>query len=184
MKIKQIESILKSSKTIIVYEGSECQWLSNGEAIYPIYNLPPLTEGHIFSMYDIPEDKRDKFYFETRLLPENINFEDIDKDEKLLTRSQIGLMINGNHLEPLEVESGLVYINKKYLKPFSDLSDGYELYVRSSLSGSEYIAVKSGLVLIGIIAPCCVIDEHLIENLKKIYELSEATLFNSKGDKL
>lgn len=59
MKIKQIEAILKASKTIAVIETPSCQWLSNGFAAYPIYNLPELTEENIFAMFDIPKDKQE-----------------------------------------------------------------------------------------------------------------------------
>ena len=47
MKIKQIESILKAEKTIIVAETAACQWLGNSSAFYPIYNLPKLTKEEI-----------------------------------------------------------------------------------------------------------------------------------------
>ena len=52
MKLKQIEAILKSEKTIIVSETSSCQWLGNGEVFYPVYNLPKLTKENIFTMFE------------------------------------------------------------------------------------------------------------------------------------
>lgn len=55
MKLKQIEAILKAEKTIIVSETSACQWLGNGSAFYPVYNLPKLTKDNIFTMFDITE---------------------------------------------------------------------------------------------------------------------------------
>lgn len=89
MKLKQIEAILKAEKTIIVSETSACQWLGNGAAFYPVYNLPKLTKDNIFTMFDITEEKRDKFYFEERPLPPHINFEDGDDGEQLLERGAI-----------------------------------------------------------------------------------------------
>ena len=63
MKIKRVESILKARKTIITYHTADkCQWIGDGSAFYPIYNLPPLTEENIFVMFDIAESKRDKFF--------------------------------------------------------------------------------------------------------------------------
>ena len=53
MKLKQIEAILKAEKTIIVSETPSCQWLGNGAAFYPVYNLPKLTQDNIFTMFDI-----------------------------------------------------------------------------------------------------------------------------------
>ena len=59
MKIKQIESILKARKTIILFQDSEnVQWLGDGSAAYPIFGLPNLTEQAIYTLFDIPEDKK------------------------------------------------------------------------------------------------------------------------------
>ena len=98
MKIKQIESILKAEKTIIVVETSACQWLGNGAAFYPVHNLPKLTKENIFTIFDIPEEKRDKFYFEERELPNWLNFEDTDKSEQMLDRGSNGINAKGRAL--------------------------------------------------------------------------------------
>ena len=40
MKIKQVESILKCTKYITLYDAGKCQWVSDGVASYPLYNMP------------------------------------------------------------------------------------------------------------------------------------------------
>jgi len=66
MKIKSISAICKANKSVILYEGESCQWISDGAAIFPLFGLPKMTKEHIFTMFDVPEDKRDGFYFESR----------------------------------------------------------------------------------------------------------------------
>lgn len=123
MKIKQIESILKAEKTIIVSETSACQWLGNGAAFYPVYNLPKLTKENIFTLFDVPEDKRDKFYFEERSLPEFINFRDDDSEEKMLERDMFSIYIQGRTLEPLKTSQGVVFYKLPVFEAVRGLRD-------------------------------------------------------------
>lgn len=178
MKIKQIESILKAEKTIIVVETSACQWLGNGAAFYPVHNLPKLTKENIFTIFDIPEEKRDKFYFEERELPNWLNFEDTDKSEQMLDRGSIGINAKGRALEPLKTSLGITFINERYLKPFADADGGYELYERIDAFGRVYIAVKSGFLLLGIISPYDLINEEFVNTLKSLLDLSRVALSN------
>lgn len=180
MKLKQIEAILKAEKTIIVSETSSCQWLGNGAAFYPVYNLPKLTRDNIFTMFDIPEDKRDKFYFEQRDLPAFINFEDGDESEQMLERGTLSLYAQGRTLEPLKTSQGIAFINSRYLKPFADSMAGYELYERIDKLGRPYIVAKSGFVMLGVISPYDLVSEGFIKNLETILSLSRVALFNKQ----
>lgn len=178
MKLKQIEAILKSEKTIIVSETSSCQWLGNGEVFYPVYNLPKLTKENIFTMFDISEDKQEKFYFEERKLPQGINFEDCETNEQILDRGALSIRIQGRTLEPLKISQGIAFINTRYLKPFSDSTMGYELYERTDSFGRPYIVVKSGFVLLGVLFPYDLVNEEFLETLKTLLSLSQITLSN------
>ena len=180
MKLKQIEAILKAEKTIIVSETPACQWLGNGAAFYPVYNLPKLTQDNIFTMFDIAEDKRDKFYFEERELPSFINFEDGDESEEMLDRGSIAFCAQGRTLEPLKTSQGIAFINTRYLKPFTDSQAGYELYERTDKLGRPYIVVKSGFVLLGVISPYDLVNEGFVQTLEEILNLSKVTLFNKQ----
>lgn len=178
MKIKQIESILKQEKTIIVAETPSCQWLSNGAAFYPVYNLPKLTKENIFTLFDVAEDKREKFYFEERALPTFLNFEDGDSTEQMIERGTMSIIAQGRVLEPLKTSQGIAFINSRYLKPFADADNGYELYERIDEFGRVYIAVKSGFMLLGIIAPYDLVSDSFITTLETWLELSRVTWFN------
>ncbi len=177
MKLKQIESILKNSKTIIVCEDAECQWFNNEIAYYPVFGLPKMSQENIFTMFDIPEDKKDKYYFAEQRLPQNINFADIDGTEHALKRGNILLSVSGRVLEPLITSQGIVYINAKYLKPFDDI-ETVVLYERTTTEGEIYIAVKQGMLCSGIIKPQPIISERFVSQLKSLYELTDVALSN------
>jgi len=180
MKIKQIESILKSSKNITVLNSAEGQWLGNGAAYYPVYNLPRLTKEHIFAMFDIPEDKKSKFFFTEASTPNHINFTDNDDCENAVKKLRLSLDVKGYSVTLLETSQGLVCINSQLLKPFQGLSEGYELYERFSDKQGIYIAVKSGFVLMGIIMPLKIIEEKFVEELERVTELAYTSIKFSK----
>ena len=138
----------------------------------------PETHKRQYTMFDITEEKRDKFYFEERPLPPHINFEDGDDSEQLLERGAITFYAQGRTLEPLKTSQGIAFINTRYLKPFSDIDAGYELYERTTAQGKPYIAVKSGFMLLGIISPYDLVNETFINNLDEILKLSRIALFN------
>lgn len=182
MKIKQIESILKSKKTIIILNTPSCQWLGDGAAFYPVYNLPKLTQENIFTIFDIPEDKRDKFFFSERETPHHINFDDNDESEQLLDRNKfIDIFAYGSVLEALATSDGISFIDTRYLKPFADIETGCELYERIDKKGETYIAAKSGMLIIGIIKPYDrLINEGFIQALENMLNLSRTALFNKE----
>lgn len=181
MKIKQIESILKGKKTIIILNTPSCQWLGDGSAFYPVYNLPKLTQENIFTIFDIPEDKRDKFFFDEQDAPAHINFDDDDINEQMLDRSRfVDIFAGGRTLEALATSDGISFIEKRYLKPFADIEDGCELYERIDKNGEPYIAAKNGFIIIGIIKPYDLINEKFIQILESMLGLSRAALFNKE----
>lgn len=182
MKIKQIEKILKAKKTIYISEANGAQWLSDGAAFYPVYNLPKLTEENIFVLFDIPEDKRDKFRFKTPQLPTFLNFEDSDENEQMIDRSDFSLFVNGRLLEPLKTSRGIVFIKPRYLMPI-DADEGFALYERISEYGRPYIVVKRGFILQAVIYPENIIDDKFVESLETLLRLSRDALSNEQRAK-
>ena len=181
MKIKRVESILKARKTIITYHTADkCQWIGDGSAFYPIYNLPPLTEENIFAMFDIAESKRDKIFFAERELPDNLSFMGADTTEVMLERSEYAINLQGRNLEPLKTSQGVAFIDKRYLSPFENTDNGYELYERTAKSGGIYFAVKSGFLLLGIVAPYDLVSERFIMKLKELLVMSQIVWANKE----
>lgn len=179
MKIKKIEAIVNKERRIVVSGGAYCQWLQFREACYPLYGLPPLAKISFFKMFDIPADKWEKYYYNELPLPENVSFDEVCKEEQVLDRGRLHIMLGGRTLEPLVTSQGLIFFDVRYLAPFAD-DDNYELYERTAADGSPYIAVKSGMELAGIILPHDVVDEDFIKTLEDLLELSRVALENQQ----
>ena len=182
MKIQSIKQICKGAKRIDLYSPAEenDQWISDGCAFYPLYNLPVLRYESICTMFDIPEKKRDKIQIEEkRSLPHSFNFGDCDDREQPLRASPLALYLYGRTLIPLESSQGAIYIDKKYLAPFADAENGVQLYERVTAQGNVYVAVKEGFLLTGIIWPYNVVTQNFVNDLARLHDLSAVTLENS-----
>lgn len=169
MKIKAIESILKSAKQLIIYRNDRFgQWLGDGSSMYPIHNLPTITDKHLFALFDIPEEKQSKYHFQERGVPKDIDTRDYIENEKLIQRGKLTIVALGRELEPLQTSSGTVFINTKYLKPFADEPDGFELYERHGSESGTYIVAKSGMLVIGIIHPFNIVGDKFLSELEAL----------------
>ena len=183
MKLKQIEAILKKNKNVHILEWGEGQWLGDGVALYPVYGMPYLTEENLLTMWDIPESKRSSWHFFPRAELPGIDLCDTVPGEHIIERTLFPICVKGATVEPLKTESGAVFIDERYLRPFDNLENGYELYARTTPSGTTYIAVKSGYSLVGVIMPMTVVNEKFLEDLEALLRYSRITLYNQgEGD--
>lgn len=181
MKIKAIESICKANKTILLGEAGGVQWISDGAGCYPLHGLPILDEGNVFTIFDIPEDKRNKFFFDPSgsfLATPDIS--DTVPGEQQLEQGKLALFAGGRVLLPLKTASGLVFINNKHLAPFNDSENGVVLFERIDKRGKTYIAVKEGFILVGIIYPLNVITKELVEELEALSKLALVAALNGE----
>lgn len=152
MKIKSIESILKSKKHIQIMTNDDIQWIGDGAAFYPLYGFPILEESTIFKFFDIREDKQEKYTYTEGTFPPTIDLTDYCPQDKAVRRGNLLIVQHGEKLLPIFTDSGVVYINAKYLSPFAD-EETYELFERKT-GGTRVIVVKTGFLLAGIIALC------------------------------
>lgn len=154
MKIKKVESICKSDKRITILEGEGAQWLGNGNAMYLLDGMPVLDESTIFTLFDVAEKDREKYYLKCEPLPAGYNFGDTDDSEYLIDRIPIALSYLGYTVIPYRSEVGTIFIESRYLAPLHKIEGGYELYLRYNENKVPYVAVKSGLLILAIIYPC------------------------------
>lgn len=152
IKLKQIESICKKRKTVITTVAAGSQWIGDGSSFYPVSELPKLTRENIFTIFDVPWDKRENFFFQEEKAPD-INFEDADPAEKLCGKGDAYVIYNGLTLCPIAASQGLMLLDVKYLKPFYGTDDGFDVYERINSQGVSYFAIKQGFILLGIILP-------------------------------
>jgi len=182
MIIKKLIDICKKSATIILYDTENEQWLSDGNCIFPLYNLPMFDENTLCKTYDITDKQQEKIYFKRETeLPENLNITEYINGEVPCQQGPIKITAGGNGLISYMTSQGIVFINEKYLSPIGDINDDTtEMYERYTTDGKMYFAVGSGFVLIGLIMPYDCIDQKFIDNLSTLYQQCKIALYNKR----
>lgn len=181
MKLSKIGALCKAYKRFVVYNvGHGMQWISDGYAAYPLYDLPPLEEDNVYAIFDIPEDKRGKMYFDERHgVPSGMSFADAVSDEVEIKPYPIGIIWHGAIYYPCKSREGVLFIDKKYLAPFEE---GAVLYERWAENGTPYIVSKRGMLLEGVITPAGIATAELAELLCEVGNLTEAVSEDGNGD--
>ena len=180
MKIKQIESICKQAKRIEVIETHEGQWLSDGYAAYPVYNLPKLTKEIIFALFDVPAEKRDKFFFVYRRDDGRYNFEDDDPNELHTRQEHLYIFKEGRLLLPIYTSNGVSFIDRKYIRPFENEENGYDFFERTTPDGQTYIVAKSGFFIVGMIMPFDCINQSFVQQVTTMSEAAQIALYKKE----
>ena len=152
MKIKRVESIVKNIRRITVRWRDGVQWLGDGAGMYPLHGFPLISEDNAFKLFDISEDKKEKFTYTEGEWPESYDLSDTSPTDVPAERSPLQIIESGMSLLPLHTPDGVLFVNVKYLQPFADEENGVELYVRKG-GNQKLIAVKAGFFLVGLIAP-------------------------------
>ena len=169
MKLSKIWALCRDQRHFIVYNLPGGQWISDGYATYPLMDLPELSEESIFTIVDIPKDKRTEFVFERRMSePRGISFADAVEREYELKRVPLTLVVHGTAVLPFESRYGVLFVDKRYLIPFGDGVTFWERFFPESKR--SYIAVKRGMLLEGIILPKDIATPELADMLVNIGE--------------
>lgn len=177
MIIKKIAAICKSRKSVALFDDKEAeiQWISDGCAVYPLYDMPPLDEETVLVVLDVPGDKRGDYRVKHEALPAVYNFRDEDDLERMLPEMDVGIVFKDSKLMPARTSRGLRFFNPKYLEPLNDL-DGFELYERQTKDGEIYFAVKTGFILQAILLPALPEPDVLADRLRMLASEMETTL--------
>ena len=179
MKIKEIINLCKKSNRLIIYEDTECQWLSDGSAIYPLYGLPKFNIESLCRTFDIDVKKAEKMQITDEPLPECYDFSNLTRDEyeKTLTPYFLSFNFLEKEVTPYQTKNEiLLFIESKYLKPLKDGSENINVIMRETDSGTYYAALVIGWDLYGI----CpfendIITDDFINKLKEMQEFCKKT---------
>lgn len=178
MKTKKCFDICKKSGVFYVYQAEyDEQWLSDGDACYPISGLPPLTEDSICKLYDINDTQRSKCLFNFFVGSPPMQVADSTSDERDAEIWDIAIAIKGKTVMPISTEAGILFIDKKYLSPLTDMqNEDMRLTIRESVSGKRYVCVKFGLIAYAFIAPLNIVNDEFVNKLGELYSQSKIAL--------
>ena len=175
MKIKNIAGICKKRKTVVIYDrtdpetGELQQYIGDGGAIYPVYELPYVEKESLMAIFDVPEKQRDDIHFEKTELPEAYDMADAVPDgEEMVTAEDVMLISGGRTLKPLHTSDGMVFIDIKYIRPMADVLDVLEFYERKTPKGQIYIVAKAGYLLQAVIEPLQTVSEDFTRTMENL----------------
>ena len=173
MKLNSILSLLKQRKRVVIHNSDSAQWIGDGFASYPIYSLPYLSEESMQMLLGIDFEAWSKYTYD---YIDRVPFseEDFTSDEISLSELEVEVSYRGCDMILLSDGARVYYIEKKYLKPFSDFESMF--FYRSC---EKMIAVKEGMLLRGLIIPhhfAEVSRKELIEELRKAYLMTDGML--------
>ena len=181
MKISTLKPLIQRRKVLRVFDtpGGD-QWLSDGTAAYPVYNLPELDEKAALAVLDIPPEKWAEISCERTGAPAVLSFDDVEPGERMLPKARLSCFaFDGVVMNVALTSKGLRLYNPAYLKPLTD--DNFELYERKTEAGEIYLAAKAGLILKGLImtiqAPWGELYAELANLADKTKEASQSYLY-------
>lgn len=153
MKIRKIAAVCKAAGTAYLIDvpdktGTVHQWISSGCAAYPVSGIPYLEPENLEPLLEISSES---VRIKRTDPPEKISFAHSSDFEVKAEETAISLCLNTKQLLALWDGTETIIIDKVLLGPITAEFDEISFYKR----GSElpYIAVKAGLMLVGVIMP-------------------------------
>lgn len=183
MKIKKVVDICRREGVARIYDDeNNIQWLSNGCACYPLYEVPELSEDEFFTIFDFSAKQRNETVFERTVFPASLSTKDITVAETLCEKLTPNIPFGSRMLIPFKTMGGIKFLDSEYLAPFADENAQIEIYERVSGKGEPYFAVKIGMCLRAIIMPFNAINKSFVDSIENIYFLCRNALYLKEAD--
>lgn len=176
MKIKSIAAICKKAKRVMILNhcsrtGTVTQFIGDGVAYYPVYDLPLLDEECVLTIFDIPEKQRENWTTMCGVELNGFHLEDTDTGEYFLEELGVSFALNGVQVKPFRAKDGVLFVNSKYLAPFSDVRDIVQFFERRLDSGQPYVVAKAGFMMQAAIMPFQAQETSLVQELHQVMQL-------------
>lgn len=165
MKIKSILAMMKSCKRIYIVQHGEVQWIGDGENMYPLFNMPVLSQAHIYKLLDVPEDKRGNYLYVdgTDQMSHKLFEDNLEADQEIEIMHTI-ITRKGKALNIAISNGEISFIDIKSLAPFDE--------VITLEKRGHFIAVKAGMILVGLIKPVNTLDDDFRDEIEQLYKLT------------
>ncbi len=176
MFIKKIVSLCEKTKICRMLNDGDIFWLGDGQAFYPLGEIPEFTEKQFCSVYDITDKKKGGIHFSfNEVIPEGFDFSDAVKDEiQCELIDNISINYGGKTLVPLKASEGLVYLNVLHFAPIADSRKVMRfIFERKSKDGILYFVVKVGLKVAAVLLPYNQLNRNFSDLLSEVAELTE-----------
>ena len=158
MKLKKVAALCKKNKRAIILNQEKegeivAQYISNGYAIFPLYELPTLDKRNLLTIFDVESDKWDEWFVSERKLNTSyMNPEDWDSTEDRIKHLYPPVIWQGTQLMICGLPNReIMIIDADSLGPVDSAEADY--YFRENEKGVKYLTVKEGLLLTAVIYP-------------------------------
>lgn len=159
------------------------QWLNDGAAFYNIGN----TEFDAINIKPVLPNVKDEWLINSNYTSTyaELDFEDTPKlYEEPCEHMPIDIIYEGHKCIPFLLPSReVMFIDEKYLKPFKIETSGVSIfYSRKSKIYGDYLVIKDGLIIKGIIMRNNLVEKeetHFFDNLRTLYEVCSLKYYNS-----
>lgn len=171
MKFNKVIQMAAKNKVLTIINDVNGQWLNIGAACYFIGNTnfdvenikPILVSGDNWILHQVNTEYiksisfTDTYPLEEMAITSDITFNYIDKTISLFSRK----------------DGSTILIDEKLLIPFIEKDADIKFYIRNNAK-FDYLAVKRGLILIGVVLPLDVGDgfKKDIENINRLVQLN------------
>ena len=171
MKFNKVIQMAAKNKVLTIINDVNGQWLNIGAACYFIGNTnfdvenikPILVSGDNWILHQVNTEYiksisfTDTYPLEEMAITSDITFNYIDKTISLFTRK----------------DGSTILIDEKLLIPFIEKDADIKFYIRNN-GEFDYLAIKRGLILIGVVLPLDVGDgfKKDIENINRLVQLN------------
>lgn len=174
MSLKKIAALCKSRHkanlwNVVDSDGCVTQWIFCNDAAYPVGNVPFFEVYHIPALLSLSEKDLERVVIGDEEKPKQISLKDQDDSEIYGEMTDITIDFGGKTMLPILFNSKTYFIDADLLKPISARCKDPEFYLRKASDTLYYIAVKNGLLLVGIIFPMME-PETLIRAMTHIIE--------------
>ena len=177
MKIKKIVDMCRREGVVRIYDGKGgTQWISNGYAYYPLYDVPELSEDEFFTLFDFSAKQRDETVFQRTTLPKSLSFKDFDTTDRRCKKLSPSIPYGSRILIPYKTGRGVKFLDSDFLAPLIGESGESEVFERLNDKGESYFAIKAGMCLRAIVMPFNAVNRSFVENIEQIYSLCRASL--------
>lgn len=180
MIFKKIIDLCKKKSYVTIYNTPEGRFISDGSGLWPITNLPVFDEETFCLTYDIPKGKI-RFFVDSKL-PKHIDVSDYADNESACEIMNITLAYCGKLLIPVITDTGIKFIDSRYLAPLKDNDNMISLWERQT-GNNLYFVLKSGMLFAGIVTPYELINIEFVNEVEKLATLCKVALDNKNSIK-
>ena len=159
MKIKSVIKLCKRNRTAILYTQADKngevkqQYIGDGASIYPLDGMPMLEADNIPAMFGIPKKDISKWTISHRRLPDAFNMKDHDRNEIQMIPTGLSVCVGKVIVEGLNADGRAIWLDGAYMEPIENDEGMLALCLRENEAGTQYVAIKRGLVRAGIAMP-------------------------------